>query len=915
MEKSFTEEMKIIKRNGNIELIQFDKILTRIKRIGDKTNIKLNFTTISMKVIDQLYDNITSMKIDELLAEQCASLSSIHPDYGILSSYIIISNHQKNTNASFSQTINELYNIFEHEKENLILVEHQQRISNLSSTFVDFVNNHKEFLDNIIDYERDYLIDYFGFKTLERSYLMKKNGKVLERIQHLWLRVSIAIHYKKLYDLELTIPDISQFSYYDLHDNNKKTEFINIMKSVNLCKKEIYNKIAETYNLMSQKYFTHATPTLFNAGTNTQQLSSCFLQAMEEDSLNGIYNTLKECAQISKYAGGIGLHIHNIRATGSKIRGTQGISTGIVPMLRNFNETALYVNQGGKRNGSIAIYLEPWHLDIELFLQLRKNHGEEKLRARDLFYALWIPDLFMRRVKESGYWTLLCPDECKGLADVFGDDFDKLYEHYENLGKLNIIKNKKTVLARDLWVQILESQMETGTPYLCYKDSVNYKSNQINIDIIKSSNLCSEIMEVSNKNETAVCNLASIALPMFIEKNNEGNYFYNFDKLQQITRIITFNLNNIIDINYYPTEKAKKSNINNRPIGIGVQGLADVFFILKIAFDSPEAQKLNHDIFETIYFSALEESCELARIDGYYSTYKNSPIDKGLLQFDLWNIYNQKNGKPIFKINDDRHNWTKLKEKIAVFGVRNSLLTALMPTASTSQILGFNECFEPITSNIYSRGTLAGQFIITNKYLMNDLIDLGLWNEKIKNQIVANKGSIQHLDLPENLKNIYKTVWEIKMKTLIDMSADRGPFICQSQSLNLFVKNPTIQILTSMHMYSWDKGLKTGIYYLRSQAKHDAQQFTIEPENKSNSIDNENCDNENCNNEICDMCSANRCPSILVQLCGAALCGTHFTRVRPAVEAVCFGLRTAHILPMCVCHCAGNVSTEHLQQR
>lgn len=584
---------------------------------------------------------------------------------------------------------------------------------------------------------------------------------------------------------------------------------------------------------MSQKYFTHATPTLFNAGTNRPQLSSCFLIAMENDSISGIYNTLSDCANISKWAGGIGLHIHNIRATGSHIRGTNGTSNGIVPMLRVFNNTAKYVDQGGgKRNGSFAIYLEPWHSDIEVFLQMRKNHGDEELKARDLFYALWIPDLFMERIKSDGNWTLMCPDECPGLADVYGDDFKELYEKYENSGRGRI-----TMSARKLWFQILDAQMETGTPYLCYKDAANRKSNQKNIGVIKSSNLCTEIMEVSTKEETAVCNLASIALPAFVEKDGSGNHYYNFEKLHDISRIVTFNLNKVIDVNYYPTDKTYESNSKHRPIGIGIQGLADTFILMNYNFDSNEARKLNKDIFETIYHAALEESCSIAKKDGPYSSFIGCPASQGILQFDMWNA------KP-----SDRYDWDNMKDQIMQHGLRNSLLLAPMPTASTSQILGYNECIEPITSNIYSRRTLAGEFILANKYLMRDLIDLNIWNDTVKNNIIANNGSIQHIDIiPQHIRDKYKTVWEIPMRSLIDMAADRGAFICQSQSLNLWLEDPTYNTLTSMHFYSWKKGLKTGIYYLRRRGKHQAQQFTIEPE-KEKHVEQEE--------EICEMCSA-----------------------------------------------------------
>jgi ribonucleotide reductase alpha subunit len=682
-------------------------------------------------------------------------------------------------------------------------------------------------LEEMIDYDRDYNIEYFGFKTLERAYLIKIDKKSVERPQHMWMRVSMGIHGDNL------------------------------------------EKIKETYDLMSNKYFTHATPTLFNAGTPHPQLSSCYLLAMEDDSISGIYNTLKDCALISKWAGGIGIHIHNVRAAGSHIRGTNGSSNGIVPMLKVFNNTAKYVDQGGgKRNGSFAIYLEPWHADIEIFLQMRKNHGDEELKARDLFYALWIPDLFMKRMKSDENWTLMCPDECPGLADVYGEDFVTLYEKYEKEGK-----GRKTMKARDLWFQVLDAQMETGTPYLVYKDAANNKSNQKNIGTIKSSNLCSEIIEYSDHNESAVCNLASIAVPAFVEEK-DGEIVYNYDKLHNVAKVVTNNLNNIIDINFYPTEKTKRSNMRHRPIGIGIQGLADVFIKMNISFGSQQSIEINKRIFETIYHAALEQSNEIAieryhkiqntddnsvhklfnefennlregLLDmnttiGSYSTFMGSPASQGILQFDMWNV-----------TPSDRYDWNGLKESIKTYGIRNSLLLAPMPTASTSQILGYNECIEPITSNIYNRRTIAGEFILANKYLMKDLMDLNLWNEKIKNHIIANNGSIQNMEvIPLEIREKYKTVWEIPMKTLIDMAADRGAYICQSQSLNLWIEEPNYSTLTSMHFYSWSKGLKTGIYYLRRRARHQAQQFTIEPEKVHKN------DLEDVEDEICEMCSA-----------------------------------------------------------
>jgi len=1148
------DEMYVTKRNGNREIVSFDKILNRIKKLGKEehfgkeADIKLNYTTLVMKVIDQLYDGISTTKIDELSAEQCASMASIHQDYNVLAGRITVSNHHKNTTDSFVNSMTQLYSYQD---------KHHKHSPLVSQELYDAVVAYPSELEAMVDYERDYLIDYFGFKTLERAYLMKINKVTVERPQHMWLRVAIGIHGKDLV------------------------------------------KVKETYDLMSQKYFTHATPTLFNAGTPHPQLSSCFLLAMENDSIEGIYNTLKDCALISKWAGGIGLHIHNIRASGSHIRGTNGSSNGIVPMLKVFNNTAKYVDQcvnpetiiyttqgpkqiqhciageteiynlngdveiiqnvlehsydgeileietmhsinhlqitpehpiyvlrgqqkglnykviknrlekkicdfewteakelntndmivypipkferdistisqddcyvygvilgdgcmsnktdtsgyisvhtenkkhivdfminyfnkrcvdytvdidgnttkirwnryihlpfryndcydenkqkrvqhrwlnlpieksqyilkglldtdgcskgelvfdstsynliesvrfltmkmgvltsgyirdrvgqshetergtienkkisyclripktkeicnlmkiqyddkqffkfmrfgdmllsriqnisettytgvlydlqmgkqhdyllhnglvhngGGKRNGSFAIYLEPWHADIEDFLQMRKNHGDEELKARDLFYALWIPDLFMERVKADGKWTLMCPDECPGLADVYGDDFNELYTNYETSGK-----GRKTIKARELWFQVMDAQMETGTPYLCYKDAANKKSNQQNVGTIKSSNLCSEIIEYSDKDESAVCNLASLALPAFVNTSNPDASFIDYYKLHEVTKVVTYNLNKVIDVNYYPTEKTRRSNMRHRPIGIGVQGLADVFMLMNVTFASDEAKLINKRIFETIYHAAVESSCEIAEKDGPYESFAGSPASKGLLQFDLWSI------DP--SASEQRYDWNALKQKIKQVGLRNSLLLAPMPTASTSQILGYNECIEPITSNIYNRRTLAGEFILANKYLMKDLIKLDLWNEKIKNNIISNHGSVQHIDvIPQEIRNKYKTVWEIPMRTLIDMAADRGAFICQSQSLNLWLEDPNYNTLTSMHFYSWSKGLKTGIYYLRRRGRHQAQQFTIEPEKKdiSGNIYEEE-------DEICEMCSA-----------------------------------------------------------
>jgi ribonucleoside-diphosphate reductase alpha subunit len=759
------QEMRVTKRDGQLMTVEFDKILRRLKILGNEAGIKINYTSLAMKVIDQLFDGISTTKIDELSAEQCASMGSTHYDYTTLAGRIVVSNHHKNTNPSFREVMTELYNFIDKRGKPSPLVSDE-----LYKIVCDDVDGE---LDNLCDFSRDYLIDYFGFKTLERAYLMKVDGKTVERPQHMWLRVAIGIHGTDLASAK------------------------------------------ETYEYMSRKYFTHATPTLFNAGTPHPQLSSCFLQAMESDSIDGIYNTLKECALISKWAGGIGMHIHNVRASGSHIRGTNGQSNGIVPMLKVFNNTAKYVDQGGgRRNGSFAIYLEPWHADVEMFLQMRKNHGDEELKARDLFYAMWIPDLFMERIKVDGKWTLMCPDECPGLADVYGDDFLALYTKYEREGK-----GRMTVNARDLWFQILDAQMETGTPYILFKDACNKKSNQKNVGTIKSSNLCTEIVEYSDENETAVCNLASIALPAFVSADGVMNY----EELHKVAKIVTNNLNRVIDVNYYPTPKTQRSNFRHRPVGIGVQGVADVFMMMGLPFHSDEAKLVNKRVFETIYHAALEKSCELAQRDGPYETFVGSPASQGILQFDMWNV----------DPTNDRYDWTSLKQQIMTHGIRNSLLMAPMPTASTSQILGYNECIEPITSNIYSRRTMAGEFILTNKYLMSDLLKLDLWNDKIKNNIIANNGSVQHIEtIPQEIREKYKTVWELPMKHLIDMSADRGAFICQSQSLNLWLEDPNYNTLTSMHFYSWSKGLKTGIYYLRRRARHQAQKFTIEPERK-----------------------------------------------------------------------------------
>jgi len=934
MNEPQVDEMYVIKRDGHKEIVSFDKILQRIKKLGKEAAIQLNYTALVMKVIDQIFGGISTTKIDELSAAQCASMASIHPDYNTLAGRIAVSNLHKNTSESFLDVTTLLYDYRDKSGKHCPLV---------SEEYYKNVQQNSTLLEELCDYSCDYLIDYFGMKTLERAYLMKIDGVIIERPQHMWLRVSVGIH------------------------------------GLNIA------RIRETYYYMAHKYMTHATPTLFNAGTAHSQMSSCFLLAMEDDSLEGIYDTLKDCARISKWSGGIGLHIHNVRAKGSQIRGTNGTSTGIVPMLRVFNNTAKYIDQGSKRNGSFAIYLEPWHADIEMFLQLRKNHGDEELKARDLFYALWVPDLFMERVKSGGKWTLMCPDVCPGLSDVWGDEFKTLYEKYEHEGR------GSTVQARALWFQILDAQMETGTPYILYKDACNKKSNQQNLGTIKSSNLCvapetfiltdkghieiqylvgrkinvwnghefsqvdvvktgenqvlmqvqfsnntfiwctpyhkfyiydsddktcvrmveardltihmltvdllnmpyghkneayqdisvakivnsgriddtycftepmrnagvfngiltsqcSEIIQYSDHLETAVCNLASIALPSCVDTAGQVMPTFNFEKLHRIARILTYNLNRVIDINFYPTAKTKTSNFKHRPIGIGVQGLADVFMMLNLPFTSPGARELNKLIFETIYHGALTESCELAKTEGAYESFIGSPASRGILQFDMWTEEEASSTEEDAEKASTMYNWSKLKAEIQSHGLRNSLLIAPMPTASTSQILGYNECIEPITSNIYSRRTSAGEFIIVNKYLIHDLIALGLWNEKLKNNIIANNGSVQQLtNVPLEIREKYRTVWELPMRAIIDMAADRGAYICQSQSLNLWLEDPNYNTLTAMHFHSWSKGLKTGMYYLRRRGRHQAQQFTIEP--------TKNTGNK-CDDSICESCSA-----------------------------------------------------------
>ena len=856
----------VIKRNGEKEVFSFDKIYKRIVTLGKNkqgiNELNVKYTALAQKIIDRLYDGIPTEQIDELTAQQCASLITTHPDYGILASRILVSNHHKNTDEKYLDVVSKLYNFKDI---------HGEQSSLVNKALFDIVQSHSEEIQQMFDFDRDYLLDYFGFKTLERAYLQRINGTIVERPQHMWMRVSLAIHGENM------------------------------------------EKVRETYELMSQKYFTHATPTLFNAGTPRQQMSSCYLLSMKDDSIAGIYETLSDCAKISKWAGGIGLHIHNVRAAGSHIRGTNGTSNGIVPMLRVFNNTARYVDQGGgKRNGSFAIYLEPWHKDIREFLEMRKTHGDEEQRARDLFYGLWIPDLFMERVSKGGEWTLMCPDQCPGLSDVYGNDFKQLYERYEKEGK------GEKVQARDIWFKILDSQIETGTPYMLYKDACNKKSNQKNLGTIKSSNLCTEIIEYSDADETAVCNLASIGLPNFVKSRNlddlkskkimiytkdacsyckltklllnkhdvtfnselieDGNKEafkakfneqhnvelktfpvvlidnkfiggytelldimrnqVDYEKLHQVTKVVTKNLNRVIDINFYPTPKTKTSNKRHRPIGLGVQGLADVFMLLDLPFASEGAQKVNREIFETIYHAAVEASMELSKEEGPYSTFKGSPASEGLLSPDLWKKVEY----------SGRYDWDSLKDQVKVHGIRNSLLVAPMPTASTSQIRGNNECFEPYTTNIYVRRTIAGEFVMVNRHLLKELVEMGYWTETIKTQIIAANGSIQKIkDIPKCIKEKYRVVWEIPMKHLINMAAARAPFIDQSMSMNLWMQNPTYDKLTAMHFYSFKQGLKTGLYYLRTKAKAAPQQFTVDPTAVNSNVDDE---------EGCVMCSA-----------------------------------------------------------
>lgn len=760
--------MFVLKRDGRKEAIKFDKITARIQKLCYGFSDLVSPTSVAMKVIEGIYEGVTTSELDNLAAEVAASMTTRHPDYALLASRISVSNLHKDTKKSFTETMNDLYQY--------VNPKTGKKAPMIADDVIKIIRKNSEILDSTIIYDRDFSYDYFGFKTLERSYLLRINGHIAERPQHMLMRVSIGIHKD---DIEAAI---------------------------------------NTYELMSQKFFTHATPTLFNAGTPKPQMSSCFLLTMKEDSIDGIYDTLKQCAKISQSAGGIGLSIHDVRATGSYIRGTNGVSNGIVPMLRVFNDTARYVDQGGgKRKGSFAIYLEPWHADVFDFLDLKKNHGKEEMRARDLFFALWTPDLFMQRVKEDGQWTLMCPNECPGLADAYGADFEKLYTKYEKQGK-----GRKTIPARELWSHVVESQIETGTPYMLYKDACNEKSNQKNLGTIRSSNLCTEILEYTAPDEVAVCNLASIALPMFV--NEETNTF-DHEKLFSITKSITRNLNKVIDRNYYPVAEAKNSNMRHRPIGLGVQGLADTFIKLRLPFDSDEAKALNSEIFETIYFASLTSSCEVAKEEGAYQSYEGSPISQGIFQFNMWGAKEEDLS--------GRWAWDELRSMIKEHGVRNSLLLAPMPTASTSQILGNNECFEPYTSNIYTRRVLSGEFVVVNKHLLLDLVQLGLWNDEMKNEIIKANGSVQNIDtIPDNIKAIYKTVWEIKMKDIIDMSADRGRFIDQSQSLNLFIDQPNMGKITSMHFYAWEKGLKTGMYYLRTKAATQAIQFTVQKQAK-----------------------------------------------------------------------------------
>ena len=803
--------MRVLKRNNEYEDVSFDKVLMRLKNLSP--DLHINVSEIAQKVCTRIYDGVKTCELDELAAYLCSSMSIDNPDYSTLASRIIISNHQKNTSPSFSETVNILYDNKDINGEHSPLI---------SEELYEIVSKNKEKLNNYIDYQRDFLFDYFGFKTLERAYLIKIEKKIIERPQHLWMRVSLGIHGNDI------------------------------------------REVLQTYDLMSKKYFTHATPTLFNSGTKRPQLSSCFLCSVNDDSISGIYDSLKEMALISKYAGGIGVHIHQVRSKGSHIRGTNGTSNGIIPMLRVFNNTARYVDQAGKRLGSIAVYLETWHSDIEAFLELKKNHGSEEERCRDLFLALWVSDLFMERIKANKKWSLMCPDQCKGLSDTYGDEFKALYEKYESEGKYT-----KQINAQDLWFKILEAQIEQGVPYILYKDAANKKSNQQNLGTIKSSNLCAEVLIYSSPEETGVCNLASICLPTYV-----NNGVFEFDKLHEVVKVAAKNLNKVIDINFYPVEKARVSNLKHRPIGIGVQGLADVFMMLKYPFESEAAAELNKQIFETIYHAAVESSMELSKkrnniitdilnnnseeditkyvnefeediiktkYIGAYSSFEGSPISRGLFQFDLWGE------KP-----SERYDWDKLREDIKSFGIRNSLLISPMPTASTSQIMGFNESFEPFTNNIFQRKTLSGEFIVINKYLIRELMSKGMWNKELKDTIILHEGSIQNIkEISKEMKELYKTSWEIKQRVIIDMSADRGRYICQTQSLNIFMEEPDFQKLSSMHFYGHSKGLKTGSYYLRTKPRAKTQQFTIDPEFAKRKL---KCAEDN--EDSCVLCSA-----------------------------------------------------------
>jgi len=763
--------MYVVKRDGHKEPVMFDKITDRIKKLCYGLNDMVDAVKVAMRVIEGLYDGVTTSELDNLAAETAASMTVTHPDYAQLAARIAISNLHKNTNKSFSETMSEMYH-YVNPRTN-------QEAPLISDEVYEVIKANAEFLNSHIIYNRDFNYDYFGFKTLERSYLLRINGKIVERPQQMLMRVAVGIH---LNDLEAVI---------------------------------------ETYELMSKKFFTHATPTLFNAGTPKPQMSSCFLLTMKDDSIDGIYDTLKQTAKISQSAGGIGLAIHNVRATGSYIRGTNGTSNGIVPMLRVFNDTARYVDQGGgKRKGSFAIYLETWHADIFEFLDLKKNTGKEEMRARDLFFAMWTSDLFMKRVEEDSTWTLMCPNECPGLDEVYGEEFEALYISYEAQGK-----GRKTIKARELWEKILESQIETGTPYMLYKDAANRKSNQKNLGTIRSSNLCTEIMEYTSADEIAVCNLASISLPMFVE-----NGAFNHKLLYDVTKRVTRNLNKVIDRNYYPVIEAENSNMRHRPVGLGVQGLADAFILLRMPFTSDEAKKLNQEIFETLYFAAVTASMEMAKEEGPYSTFEGSPIANGEFQHNLWGLKDEELS--------GRWDWASLRKEVMANGVRNSLLVAPMPTASTSQILGNNEAFEPYTSNIYTRRVLSGEFIVVNKHLLNDLVERGLWNETLKQEIMRHNGSVQNIErIPSDLKELYKTVWEMSMKDIIDMSRQRGYFIDQSQSLNLFMQDANYAKLTSMHFYAWKSGLKTGMYYLRTKSAVDAIKFTLNNDKKAEPIE------------------------------------------------------------------------------